>query len=477
MANSDSRSVGRPSNNPGRMERRSVPIQHDAPRINDQRKVRPHAAGTPPMGNRPSGGAQKPLKAPPLNKAYMGMRDVAVARVTEANYNDIDRDEVPWGSPPPRRTQGPQGPQGQAPRESPWSEMGSNANQPYDISQRGSVSPMERPPLPQTGRRGGFSHSLGNTEWGATPPPAGPAGPAGPEMAPRGIDPTTPEAPQRDVSGGITLGEKVHLLKLVDPQKYDDNTIQKMMAGGHTYQIDSAYNRLRKSMRAGGGMRESIQRGHVGKTIKACRAMGMRCTHDPGSGEFRVNHPHNREGTAYYTNDPDDAVGTAHHMKKTSMGEGYPDTNFERDEPAHEARIGDLGWDGYPEEASLPALNRDFAQFRDLPVEKIHEMAEAEITNLVRRTAARLGFKDLVIEEDESLPTPPVQTQHSAIPRVRCRWFAEAGLPKPKRPLPPNIAGSGKNFHVKPGTNNARKQPGRLAGSGKAMKVKPGFIG
>jgi hypothetical protein len=179
------------------------------------------------------------------------------------------------------------------------------------------------------------------------------------------------------------------------------------------------------------------------------------------------------------------------HANNGRIGEGYPDTSFERDEPAHESRIGDLGWSGNPYEPQPPALNREYAQFRDLSVEKIHEMAEAEMTDLILRTAARLGFTDLSEEEDDDWHQKFKKDQdsdddddcekqfESAIPRARYRWVGESGhgLPKPKRPLPPNIAGSGKNFHVKPGTNNAKKQPGRLAGSGKAMKVKPGFIG
>jgi hypothetical protein len=127
----------------------------------------------------------------------------------------------------------------------------------------------------------------------------------------------------------------------------------------------------------------------------------------------------------------------------------------------------------------IPDPNREFMQARDLHIERIQEVAEQEIDQLLRATARKLGFRDIVIEENEpELPMPYTTDSVVALPRVRHRWMAEDGhLPTPKRPLPPNIAGTGKDFRAKPGTNRAKKQPGPLVGSGKAMKAKPGFVG
>src|SRR5687767_11808392 len=89
MAIREDRSVGRPKHDNGRMEPRSVPVQHDKARINDMRKVKPHSPGQPAMGGRPSGGAQKEPKKPPLNKAYMQMRDVPIEKVMEEELAEL----------------------------------------------------------------------------------------------------------------------------------------------------------------------------------------------------------------------------------------------------------------------------------------------------------------------------------------------------------------------------------------------------
>lgn len=49
-------------------------------------------------------------------------------------------------------------------------------------------------------------------------------------------------------------------------------------------------------------------------TLKAISDLGMAGKYDPAVREFRVNYPKGREGTAYYTDDREDAVGTARLM-------------------------------------------------------------------------------------------------------------------------------------------------------------------
>src|ERR1700733_10046952 len=83
----DNRSVGSPASSDARMQARDVPVAHNPPRINDQRKVRPHGVETPPMGIRPKHpGAEIAPVAPPdrLGGSYIGARDVPMATMTEA---------------------------------------------------------------------------------------------------------------------------------------------------------------------------------------------------------------------------------------------------------------------------------------------------------------------------------------------------------------------------------------------------------
>lgn len=60
-------------------------------------------------------------------------------------------------------------------------------------------------------------------------------------------------------------------------------------------------------------------------TIQAIRALGLTCGRTL-SGEFRINFPkpHNTENNAYYTDDPQDAIGTAIAMR--IIGTGTPNT-------------------------------------------------------------------------------------------------------------------------------------------------------
>ena len=57
---------------------------------------------------------------------------------------------------------------------------------------------------------------------------------------------------------------------------------------------------------------------NTSQVLTAVRAMGMTCRYD--NGEYRVNIPTawgGSEATAYYTNDADDAIGTARIMRDT----------------------------------------------------------------------------------------------------------------------------------------------------------------
>lgn len=173
-------------------------------------------------------------------------------------------------------------------------------------------------------------------------------------------------------------------------------------------------------------------RGHVGKTLQAIKGMGMRGSYDRDSDEFRINHPHNKEATAYYTNDHEDAVGTARHMKAQSMSEGYPEASFDRHEQAsHSSKIGN---NLYPShnvpETGKPDLNREFAQFRDLHIEKVTEHADNEMASFLDDFAVGLGYAPILEDDDEEKAEhhdaegddPPEDCMESRLPRARHRW-------------------------------------------------------
>lgn len=624
------RSVGRPPNNTSRMEPRQVPVAHDRPRINDERKVRPHSAGDPAMGIRPSGGTQKEPKKPRLNTDYMQLRDVPIETMTEAElaelwnpfasaYNTrnpsfpISGDAIGWhfgqngitishvkdgnitGTPKlipsfqsltdemrqanreyykakgerydlqhnPRRVAADAATQyardnniipikmGELGREIPFNHPGTGGPQPTPAANPGGHNQMWPPgggsPGPTPPATAG--PTPGPTPTPAAVPPSGSPGPtpptggpgptptAGPTMRrglPGGPSRRPPAPTPQNVSGGLTAIEKANFLKMVDPAKYSDASLRTMTP----WQIEQAYNKLRKSIRGAGGVRENkmneawrmrAAREESPMTIRAAlqqiKAMGMVAKWDREWEEFIVNFPGGSERTAYHTDDSNDAVGTAKSMYDemrrqggTGMQEAYPDTSFERDEPSHESRIGNLGSRGHMEDPSIPYSNREFAQFRDLHIEKIHEVADQEIAEMIENTMMDLGLAEEMqgYDEDEAPdvmispkrdtamvhqghiyrdkghgvytksrplvsrhPANRMQQGESAIPRIRRRWVGErkGHLPEPTHPLPRNIAGSGKNFQVKPGTNKSKKQTGNLVGSDNVTKVKPGFIG
>lgn len=59
------------------------------------------------------------------------------------------------------------------------------------------------------------------------------------------------------------------------------------------------------------------------ETLNAIRACGMAARYSAEWGEYRVTFPpsemtaERREAVAYYTPDSDDALGAAHHMRRT----------------------------------------------------------------------------------------------------------------------------------------------------------------
>lgn len=91
----DSRQVGTPESNKDFRQARVVPVKKDEPRINDTRKTKAKAAGSPSMGERshPKGSSDSWVGKPDLNVGAMERRDVPVKKISEAEFRrgrDID---------------------------------------------------------------------------------------------------------------------------------------------------------------------------------------------------------------------------------------------------------------------------------------------------------------------------------------------------------------------------------------------------
>jgi hypothetical protein len=566
----DSRSVGSFELNQGFNQPRDVPVNHDQPRLNDQRKVRPHAAGQPTMGVRPSGGEQHNPKEPAVSKGRMEMRDVPVKLMTEAglaewspfhkgaesvqgdaiayqinrNKGTISLFHVKNGTvmgPPVE--QDSYGSLGQKMKKSEQEYMAlQQQRRDMSINPRRAAKAMADKYMQQNGlqgaRVGEYGRDIAVNNWGpgaqsgggaaATPAPQQPQQPQPPQqpeqwrtvassMPPGGGTrsavggglPQTPKtatpkpaaptfsgyqneggiaspaaaspvsAAASPVSGVSPLNPNDHFMIMPMAQieqilnghwpgkkkqnwtparvaalpERDKRALAKMVAnGGSTVGKGGPDSFDRKTTES--TIRENGFRLPAKHVIQTCREMGMHCTHDRDHGEFRVNHPKGSEETAYYTNDGQDAIGTARHMKAHSMregkkpweddddestrdkdasdskptkgdnenpfSEGYPEPTFDNHiEPAHSANIGsNLRPTTQPHNPKVPDSNREFAQFRDLPVAKVTEN-RSEMDQMLEGMLDRMGYNPLPERGQTSRPT----TRSGSLPRERRRFI------------------------------------------------------
>jgi hypothetical protein len=111
----------------------------------------------------------------------------------------------------------------------------------------------------------------------------------------------------------------------------------------------------------------------------------------------------------------------ANTMGESIMDEGYPDCTIDhRNEPAHSSKIGgNLRAQHHAPDPGKPDLNREFAQFRDLPVERVEEQADSEMNRFLDKFARRMGVAP--ISEDEGYTRTSAGT--GRIPRQRMRWM------------------------------------------------------
>ena len=61
---------------------------------------------------------------------------------------------------------------------------------------------------------------------------------------------------------------------------------------------------------------------NLSQTVAAVKAQGLTCKWLPDTQEFRVNVRLGTEATAYYTQDPADAIGTARAMAQANANAG-----------------------------------------------------------------------------------------------------------------------------------------------------------
>jgi hypothetical protein len=625
------------------MQPRDVPVAHNAPRINDERKVRPHAAGTPALGIRPDRGDQKGPKKPAIGTSRMELRDVPVELMTEEELREW---QFPWNR-SPQRVQGNAigyevDPHGNGPIRLYHVQNGRIAGPPveedsYDTitkkvgdawrafeqlrQQRALMSSnprraarklaqayaekngMQGAQVGEIGREIGLDYSgqgfggggqqgggqgfggggQGDDMAGAGPAPIHRIHPGMRSNAPASGDGTDnfwdgvgapdpaakprirvpvqsrqmpggppaaaapqPAAPEpmaaNDMGGGqqmplpgIPIDKIDEILAMANHNGVDKGqwTAARIAAASELNRRQAAQKLLlSKHTHANAMAAESVIREshgmHVRRAIETCKGMGMHCSHDRSTNEFRVNHPHNDERTAYYTDDPDDAIGTARHMKASAMSEstedddfeevrkktdrsdppwhkghtegdvgdhehtrsrtseGYPEPSFDAHlEPAHSSKISDRSWSRnmqrHPHAPREPDLNREFAQFRELPVEKVTEKANADMDDMLEAACAMLGYTSSIKAKPEKKQPKRVHRE-GAMARQRGRFVVEDEVTEDdinemgKYPVP-GVVGSGKDFRQQAGTNKSPKQPGNLMGGNSVNKVKPGFVG
>lgn len=469
----DNRRVGSPKNNPGRMEPRSVPVQKDQARINDERKVRPHSSNHPAMGVRPSGGAQKEPVAPPDSLAgeYIQAREVPMATMTEAELNEwnplarffkskqagtipgisvgyqvtndgIDvyllRDSRPIAhkrvdsheaisnkmqqlnaeykqlqqqrrslSINPRRIgsqaawdfakeQGVKPEKvGELNREIPI-QMGSNS------SQNGQQQQQQQQGHPgQSGGGAGnpFRHAMQQQHGlGGGPRSSGPSQPS--PRPPGGPSPRPSAGPGQSGPSGASWGHRGAGMQ--NPRQDFWNTRSGAQAGAPSNAPQS-----RKSHPAS----SPSEAPSPGNPAAAPGAMPLQNLPLDKIHEILSSANNNGVDKGFWTPERIRSASelnkrqaahrfiTGKHVQANKMAaegidEGYPDTSYEKEVPARTARIGDLGWKGKGKQPGVPGLNKNFMQARELRIEKVSEIANSDMDDMITRTMNRLGLEE-----------------------------------------------------------------------------------
>jgi hypothetical protein len=510
----DNRSVGRPGLNQGFNQARSVPVEHNKPRLNDQRRVRPHPAGEPPMGNRPNGGQQRNPKEPALGKERMQARDVPVKLMTEAElaeWNPFARkhaetvggDAVAYQldsrgkinlfhvrdgrimGPPveqesydslstkinnmqtdaadlkqqrrnisinPRKAakamaltymkqNGLMGTKvGELGREIAVSDFsaakaapaapaaaspnGQNPASPYSIGS-GPMAPNtgaraewgRRAVKPAPARPAAAPAPTPATGWDTPPSPSGAARAPAPKMSGFPAPKPTPSSPfghtDHRSSGSPPTAEEPAL----DPNDHMANLpIQQIDAILAAQFPPNSHQHWTPARIA--ALSEPNKR-HLAKKVIANNSKMRMPDRVPPAMAAEGYEPTKRNPIARSLR------YTSHKVK-----EGYPEASFDdHKEAAHSSRIGtNLNPTKHLQSPNAPDLNREFAQFRDLRIERVTEMAEQEIDEMLAGVLCHLGVAPMQEAETSSdfnlkNSTKPLGNMHDTIVRERRRWL------------------------------------------------------
>lgn len=458
----ENRHVGRPTNNPGRMEPRSVPVEKDKPRINDERKVKPQAAGQPPMGVRPAHpGAQKEPKAPADKLAgdYIQARDVPMQTMTEAELAEwnpferffkakqpgyipghsvgyqVTRDGIDLyllrdGKPAAHKridsheavskklqdlqTQMDQLKQQRRmlsinPRKlatkAAWDFAADQKVQPAKVGELGkeipvimggmnspaAASPAAAPSSagPSTPGRAGhpFRRAMGiNGSSGGSATPASGANTSAPKSSASDFSVGAPFRPSE--APKTKLGNRRPDWSATRP------TSNRPAAAKPSFTNRPDQPEAPKPVETNGRDRFEDLGSHAPGPTE-WKSLLRKAGYDEGKlammSPWQLERAFNN-ATSGMDRRRRKPAPTA--MAAESIEEGYPDTNFEKCEPAHQSRIGDLGWKGRAKQASPPASNKAFIQARELHIEKVTEYAENEMDDMISRTINKLGLAE-----------------------------------------------------------------------------------
>lgn len=439
----DNRSVGRPEVNGSFVQARDIPVAHDKPRLNDQRKVRPHGAGEPQMGVRPSGGHQPAPKKPSLNTSFMQLRDVPMEKMTEAEIAEfrnplsrfyqsrrgfINGDAIGYqvtkdGIMVQHVRDGYRvGPAAKFDsRESIEKKMDDLKRQYQDLKdQRRELSfKPERAAqriATQYARQNGISpNKIGKLndevptrDYGpAAGPPASAAPGPSPAAAPAAPSPAAPTAGgshggyKTNVTGSSSMSGAVPGGAALRPSMSSSGSFSQPLGG-----TPASGPSAEPANPTGGYVDRGSGPPGPADTISLINKLS------PGTfmkGQLERLPPDQLQSVMNNImkgKDPANVFRTragkvTPKPPRAMAAEGYPDTSFERDEPSHESRIGgNLNRTRSLSDPSPPDLNREFAQFQDLHVEKVTEEAEQEMTEFLNRMTKRMGFAPLA-EDDE----------------------------------------------------------------------------
>jgi hypothetical protein len=405
----DNRRVGSPKNNPGRMEPRSVSVQHDKPRVNDERKVRPHSSGNPTMGIRPSGGAQKPSGqfSDKLAGEYIQARDVPMDSIHEAGDVRVVHNKLLGGHYIVR-----------GPHQTPISGK-FNSREEALAHLRGNKG-QQKPPAKMTEAElaewNPFERFMQKPQ-AASQTPQGDDGVARKvNRLERQVDVLQRQLWQmgRDMAGkGSAAPATVPSPSPAPPER----TSQFSRSAGPDVPIGARHEWQRRRQTLGAPKPQAAQSPTTRQTAPA-NTNPQGSNPDPQTNtkpRIRVKTSH-EGGTSHQwqilkklgysdadlmqmsRDEMENAVRSR--MPKTTRAaprmaaEGYPDTSFEKCEPAHVSKIGDLGWKGRGKQPNHPGLNKSFIQARELRIEKVTEIASNDIDEMINKTMTRLGLEE-----------------------------------------------------------------------------------